>query len=409
MKFQAFPAYEKNSPRVPVWCVTPQHSGVIHRFFDTSPISPNGRYLAACVLPCENRHPLPGETAGILLVDLETGQEEIIAHTRGWAMQVGANLQWGDDQTLYYNDLFPERWEPCLVQLHPFTGEKKRLSGGIFMLSPDGRYALTHNLARSRLTQYGYGVMIPDEYLMHKNRDLWNDGFYRTDTQTGETELFMPLARLIDAALPHPEAYQAGEFYGFQCKWSPDQKRILYVVRWMPHANQPRRTVTFTSDANGENIHLALHDSQWARGGHHVNWHPDSSHITMNLRLDGPELRFVSFAYDGTDFHSLMEELPGSGHPSIHKNGRYLLTDAYFRHDKAYAREEGCTALRLVDLEKKTEQLPLWIKTDTGTESTDFRLDPHPAWDREGRYAVFNGYDGNERKVYLCDLSSLME
>ena len=167
--------------------------------------------------------------------------------------------------------------------------------------------------------------------------------------------------------------------------------------------------MVFTSDANGENIHLALPDTAWAKGGHHVNWHPDSTHITMNLRLDAPGLRFVSFAYDGSDLHALPEHLPGSGHPSIHKNGRYLLTDAYFRHDKAYAREDGSTALRLVDLEKETEQLILWIKTDTGTASTDFRLDPHPAWSTDGRYVVFNGFDGDQRKVYVCDVSGLIK
>lgn len=408
MNFQAFPAYEKYSPLAPVCCVTPKHPGAIHRFFDTSPISPDGRYLAACILPYGDHLPIPREQAGILLVDLETGQEEVIAHTEGWGIQVGANLQWGDSRTLYYNDLFPGTWEPCLVKLDIFTGEKQRMKNGIFMLSPDGRYALTHNLVKGRLTQNGYGVMIPDEEILRNDHFPQNDGFYRTDTKTGESVLFMPLSRLIEAALPQIEMYRNGEFYGFQCKWSPDQKRIMYVVRWIPQEGKGHRAMVFTSDAEGNHIHLALPDSKWAKGGHHVNWHPDSTHITMNLHLDAPGLRFVSFAYDGSDLHAMLDHLPGSGHPSIHKDGRFLLTDAYFLHDKQYAKADGTTAIRLVDLKREEEKLLLWMKTDTGTASSDFRLDPHPAWSTDWKYVVLNGYDGGQRKVYICDVSGLM-
>lgn len=168
----------------------PKHPGAIHRFFDTSPISPDGRYLAACILPRGDRLPLPRERAGILLVDLETGAEEVIAETEGWAIQVGANLQWGDNRTLYYNDLYPDAWAPCLVGLDIFTGEKRRMKNGVFMLSPDGRYALTHNLAKSRLTQNGYEVMIPDEMIIRNDHHPKDDGFQRF--QAGSSSCLEP-------------------------------------------------------------------------------------------------------------------------------------------------------------------------------------------------------------------------
>ena len=40
--------------------------------------------------------------------------------------------------------------------------------------------------------------------------------------------------------------------------------------------------------------------------------------------------------------------------------------------------------------------------------SGEFRVDPHPAWDRTGRYVVFNGFVGNTRQVFLADLQSLV-
>ena len=46
-----FPRYTDHDPRVPVWCATPGRGGCYHRFFDTSPISPSGRFLAVTRMP----------------------------------------------------------------------------------------------------------------------------------------------------------------------------------------------------------------------------------------------------------------------------------------------------------------------------------------------------------------------
>ena len=77
MIYSGFPRYTEYNPRVPVWRVTPNRRGCIHRFFDTSPISPSGRYLALFQLPSEDRQPEPGEAGNIVLVDLHTGEDII--------------------------------------------------------------------------------------------------------------------------------------------------------------------------------------------------------------------------------------------------------------------------------------------------------------------------------------------
>lgn len=68
-----FPRYGEFEPQVAVWCVTPGSGGSFHRFFDTSPLSPSGRYLGLTRLPFEDRLPPPGHVAEVLLVDLDTG------------------------------------------------------------------------------------------------------------------------------------------------------------------------------------------------------------------------------------------------------------------------------------------------------------------------------------------------
>ena len=112
----------------------------IHRFFDTSPFSPSGHYLALFRFPREDRSPRPGETGEVILVDLLSGKERVVAQSRGYEMQLGANVQWGaTDAELYFNDVDPVTWQAFAVQLDPLTGKSRRLEGTVFMVSPDGK------------------------------------------------------------------------------------------------------------------------------------------------------------------------------------------------------------------------------------------------------------------------------
>ena len=160
----AFPRYTEYDPKVPVWCITPDTGRCIQRFFDTSPFSPSGKYMAVFRLPYEDHLPEPGDAGEIAVIDLETGEEKTVADTRGWEAQMGANLQWGaDDNTLLFNDVDISDWTPFAVKLNPHTGEKKKLGGCIYRVSPDGRKILSANMTTMRKTQNGYGVVIPDE------------------------------------------------------------------------------------------------------------------------------------------------------------------------------------------------------------------------------------------------------
>ena len=230
-----FPRYEKYDPQAPVWCVTPGEGRVFHRFFDTSPISPSGRYLVAFRMPFEDRLPEPGEAGQVVVVDLRTGEERVVDTTRGWEPQLGANQQWcGDDRTLVFNDVDTETWEPYGVKLDWPTGERQRMEGGVYHASPDGRFVLHCSPERMRRTQLGYGVLIPDERVP-TNRGLpSDDGLFITDTTTGKRRLMISIAEAFERCadqLRHDVDYATGEAYGFHAKWSPDGTHLLFTVR----------------------------------------------------------------------------------------------------------------------------------------------------------------------------------
>jgi hypothetical protein len=172
-----FPAYDKFEPRVPVYCVTPGDSGYIHRYYDSSPFSPSGRYMALTRLPFEDRRPRPGEVAEIAVIDLVTGELRTVAETRGWDVQLGAQTQWGaDDRTLLFNDVEVRDWMPYGVHLDLQTGATRRLGGTVYSVSPDGRRAASPCLRRMAVTQQGYGVVVPADEVPQNHGASADDG-----------------------------------------------------------------------------------------------------------------------------------------------------------------------------------------------------------------------------------------
>ena len=411
-----FPRYTAFHPQVPVWCVTPKTPRTIHRFFDTSPFSPSGRYMALTQLPEESRMPRPGEVAAVVLVDLATGQERVVAETRGWDTQLGAQVQWGgDDSQLLFNDMDVDTWAPYGVRMDPFTGERVSLQGTIYMATLDGRWALSPCLRRTRMTQEGYGAVVPWEAIPRNVGAPDDDGVYVTDTATGRCQLLVSIAQILREARPaiDPHLQERGDFYCFHVKWTPRGDRIMLVLRWIAHEppwERPRSDLAYviTTRADGSDTHVAISGEQWSKGGHHPNWCPDGRDLMINLKLEEPTLWLVRARYDGAGLACMSDMVPGSGHPSLHPNGRQVVTDAYLGERIAYG--DGTVPIRLIDLETAEDRILVRVRTELGYMGTrnQLRVDPHPAWGRAFRRIAFNACPDGTRRVYVADLSQAL-
>jgi len=412
-----FPAYTGFAPRVPVHCVTPDGAGYIHRYYDSSPFSPSGRYLALTRLPFEDRLPKPGDVAEIAVVDLVTGDVRTVADTRGWDVQLGAQLQWGaDDRTLLFNDLDVRDWIPHGVRLDPFSGERRNLAGTVYSVSPDGRWAASPCLRRMAVTQRGYGVVVPPAHLPVNRGAPDDDGIWLTNLDNGDTRLLVSLAQIVRTAQPPIDAARRrGDFFGFHVKWNPQGTRLMLALRWLPRSWLPwKRKRRFgakhvvTMDADGGNVRVAVTPERWGRG-HHPNWCPDGDHVLMNLDTQGDGLRFARLRWDGSALETLAPAVPGSGHPTLHPGGRYLLSDAYVDEPQAF--EDGTAPLRLVDLRTGTETtlVRIGIRPLAERATGALRVDPHPAWDRSFTRIAFNACPDGLRRVYVADLAGLFD
>jgi hypothetical protein len=376
---------------------------VIHRFFDTPPFSPSGRYLAVTRLPREDRLPRPGDVAEVWVADLETGALHRVAKTRAWDTQLGAQAQWGpSDEDLYYNDIEPGSWRPFAVHADWRRERFRHLGGPVYVLSPDGRQAVSPNLTNIGVSQPGYGVIVPPEHVKRNEGAAGDDGIWITDTTTGRCRLLVSLGELVGRLRGRglsPD--EKGDFYGFHLKWNPQGDRLMYVLRWQPPGAPARRAVV-TLDPDGGRARIALGAEAWSRGGHHPNWCPDGRHIVMNLRMTpGEPLRFVRYADGDGEIEVLAPSLVGTGHPTLHPASRHLLTDAY--PHESVATGDGKVPLRWVDLTTGKETRWMQVRADpafTGPKR-ELRVDPHPAWDRSFRRIAINAWDGSTRRVLV--------
>ncbi len=411
-----FPRYRDFDPQVPVWCVTPNRPACIHRFFDTSPISPSGRYLAVFQMPFEDRPPEPGETGNVCVVDLETGEDRVVAETCGWEPQMGANINWGgSDHELFFNDVDTERWQPFAWKLDPLNGKREKLEGTVYHASPDGRWLISANMTTMRKTQPGYGVCIPLEKMRRNMGPAEDDGFYLTDTATGKTRLLASIADLLTTATPpvridDPKKY---EIYGFHSKFNPQGDRLMVSLRWFAATPEPRwnlfkidsaavRFAWVTMGLDGGQKHCAVGPEQWEKGGHHATWFPDGKRLSMNLNIDRDGLRFVQVNADGSGLRKMFDDLAGSGHPTVHADGKHLLTDTYTHEKTAFG--DGTIPLRWIDLLTGQEAVIVRINTKQFAADGAMRVDPHPAWDRTWRYVTFNAFVDGTRRVFVADM-----
>lgn len=389
--------------------VTPDDGIYIQTFYDICPFSPSERFLAVTRFPFQDREPRRGETAEVCVVDLEKRSIETVYKTKAWCTQLGANLNWGKtDRHLYTNDIVDDRG--VCVQIDLESGKARAFDGPMYHVAPDESCVIGHPPELLNRTQRGYGI--PDH--PDKPRSLppgaaKEEGLWRTDLKSGEKTLLVSLA---DAAkhISNPAAFEGGTFYFFHSKFNKQNTRIMEVMRvvW-PKKRKRSAIMLLTFNVDGSDIREAISWDQWSSGGHHPNWHPDGEHLVMNLRPK-KRLSFVQFRYDGADFRTIAGSRQGSGHPSVDRSGKYLITDTY-TGNKTFVKEDKEVPIRLINLETDEEREVCRMCTlglDRRHYQTVLRIDAHPAWSRDYKKVCFNGSSDGKKQVFIADLSEVL-
>ncbi len=404
-----FRDYQQEATCCPVKCVTPDDGFYIHNFFDVCPWSPSGRYLVCSRLPFQDHPPEPGDPADICVIDLEEETIETVYTTPAWGMQTGAHQQWGrTDDRLYFNDM--KNGLPTGVKFDLETRTPEFLDGPIYQVAPDETCAVSPAFMIFNHLQLGYtATLAPELDRPAAPGAPEDDGLWRVDLGTGETSLLYSFRQVYDI-VPDREVLDGYAFYGHYPQFNPQGTRLSYPVMALCPEQGTRKMMMVTSRADGSELTVALPWQDWV-SGHHPCWHPDGERITMNLAAPGEEMRFCIFNWDGTGKQTLVPDIIGSGHPSVHRDGRFLLTDAYPNEPMC---KDELVPIRLIDLQRGTESAACWIWTMGRTpypernKNAVLRVDPHPAWSRDHTHACFTGAPDERRQLFIVDLRPLL-
>ncbi|MEZ8914107.1 hypothetical protein AB6D87_11720 [Vibrio lentus] len=401
----------------------------IHRFYDTSPISPSGKYIALFELPYEDRTPSPGDTGFVVVIELTTRNIIYRSETAAWDTQLGAQVQWGrKDDELYFNRLNGTSIYGVVVNL--FKNKEESLPQPIYMISPNGKYAVSTCLKRISNVQKGYGVVL-NKSDTPTNLGASNlDGVIITDLISKEWRMVLSYQDIYEKLIEkfHDLDMDKGGFYGFHTKWNPKFDRIMLVLRWLPVNSSKTKNYLITFNSDGGDIKMLVDADRWV-GGHHPNWCPDGENIIMNLMFPNPkfnfgkaELLFEKFFrklklrfhsnhkhlklsiindFDGT-ISTFNNNVFGSGHPVMCDG--YVITDAY--PNERVALRNGDVPLRLIG-PSSCEVIAFLHTKPKYSNKVEWRIDPHPSIDRTGTKLVFNARSGDFRGVYIMDIENV--
>ena len=386
-----------------------------HRFFDSSAISPSGRYVCATRTRREGPADVtPGDVAEVVVYDLQKKREDRFPvvyrrPTAAWDAQLGAQVQWGaSDDDLYFNDVVGARSDgaPIVrgVRSDWQRGRETRLPTPVYHVTRDGALAAApRDLAALRMTQDGYGVVATPAQLRHL--ETQKDGVHVLDLRTNATA-FLELSALVAAAEldSRPRAVAGGDArrgaechrHVFHVKWNAKGTRLLVVVRARGHGC-PRGDANhaLTVDPDGADVKVV---ATWLRDGNHPNWLEDGR---LSMNYEGKVCAFDDV--EGASCQVLSER--ASGHPvGVPGRGDLVVTDTYAKEHAAFGLEAGEAALRVLSGGDREAWLGVFPVAAFGTMPTDvWRCDAHPAFDVKGRRLALNVWVRGSRRVAVTD------
>ncbi|KKB11307.1 hypothetical protein VE25_13405 [Devosia geojensis] len=368
-----------------------------HHFFgyyDKFPFNKSGRYHLALETGFIDRQPTRDDVAVIGMVDMADDNRWIpLAETTAWSWQQGTMLQWlpsEPESTIIYNVRANDRFYAVIHNIA--TGEKRQLSRSFYAVGTD--YAVGLNYARLHHTRPGYGY--PDgmeNTLPAEHPD--DDGVYRIDLKTGESELIISLQRLFEThTIPR---MHLGPHWVNHLTISPEGTNFVFLNRCQFDPKVRFNDRFYRSSPDGTDIRLVHDNTYFSHFGY-----LDERTIVAYARTPGAQSDEYAL-YDlyedkvtpfGNDVFS------SDGHCSFSPDRKWMLTDTYPDRDsnRILILYEMATGRR-IDIGKFFS--PPTLKNE-------IRCDLHPRWSRDGKKVSIDSAHTGERQVYIVDVSDIV-
>lgn len=363
-----------------------------HSYYDIAVFDHASRRLAVHRMSFAGRALCPEDAVEVGWIDIAEDPPafRVLGESRAWSWQQGPHAQWVPGRPeMVWSDRDGDRFVARLANVE--TGERRTLPRPVYALSPDGRTALSLNMARLDGMRPGYGYPGGAGARLDR-RAPGTDGVWAMDLATGADRLILPLSRAVRFAVPRLPPREILRHlrhrytYWFNhAKISPSGTRFTVKLRWRVPGGGWNETMGASLTCGMDGGDLAL----LARGTSHVIW-SDARHLFM--WRDG-RLRFYEDARPGRQTGEVPPEV-------IDANVHMRATPGdpgSFVFDTPYREDVALRLCRAGDWSAETIARFSGHVPATGP----FRCDLHPCPSPDGRHIAVTSMQDGGRQLYL--------
>ncbi|HPM82685.1 MAG TPA: hypothetical protein PLF81_18405 [Candidatus Anammoximicrobium sp.] len=362
--------------------------------------SADGRYATVLETDVKGRLATETDVAVLGVVDTRDNNRFLpLTETRCWNFQEATMAHWlatAPQTHFIFNDLVDGKFVSVIFDMT--TKTRRVVPYPVSAVSADGKWAVSINYARLRLTRpdYGYGGNGQDA-----RRDVtWptDDGLWLVNLERGEAKLIVSIASVRDRMpqVTDPKALA----YFCHTVFSRDGSKIFWLARSVENLTDQKvvrkwETTAFTCHRDGSDVRRCFPDG-W--GGSHFNW-LDGDRLMVTAKYQDAVYTHVLFTVGKSDYQRVGRGLLDfDGHGVFSDDGQWMATDTY--PDRLGERK--LMVLRMSDhavLPLGTYYVPEVYR------ETYSRCDLHPRWRPDGRMLAFNSVHEGSRQVYVIDIA----
>jgi hypothetical protein len=365
-------------------------------YYDKLQFDPTSRFALGASNDFQHRLVTADDKITLGMVDLEDGDKWIeLGETNAWSWHQTCMLQWlpGSKDEVIWNDRQGSKFVSHILNVR--TRQKRTLPRAIYCVSPDARWALCNDFARSASMRPETGYMGGTDPYAAELAPA-KSGIWRMDLKTGEQELILSLADLVKIPLAQGD-WSGMKQYIDHILIAPDGKRFCFLQRWGEGIGTGFFTRMCTADAHGKALRVIDASGQAS----HYNWrdaetlmlwtnHP--SHGTIWYLIHEPTVKFEVLDAD---------RMNQNGHNSFFRGGRWIASDT--APDKERKQHEY-----LYDT-KTRRKVELGAFYSAPEYKGIWRCDTTPRVSLDAHKLIFDSpHDGVGRQMYLIDISQIV-
>jgi hypothetical protein len=348
-------------------------AGGFFGYYDKSPESPDGKHLAWHRIVRSEGKRFESE---ICVKNFGTGQIVVADKTEAVNLQMGARLQWVDNERLVYNFYNPETDSYRAKLKNILTGNEHTLDAPVFDVSGNRFLSLDFKQLAACGSEYGY--------FAHRNFSGTDPVIWEGDMLTGDHRTILTLSDILKVVSGIPE--DAADIHFNHLMYAPSGKAFIFFFRFTTGSGR-REYLLLHNIALSETIVL---NSEMTSHCCWMNDYTIAGYLSHQGKAGFFRIDTVTLQYQPM----FVDSQHGDGHPSW-KNG-IMLFDSYPDHAR----------MQHLYISGNNQVLLAGSFYSPMIFDEFYRCDLHPRFSPDGKKIYFDSLHQGRRHLYSLELNS---